>query len=520
MHTHGQGQERRAGRGRHPRAARPADRRGAGGRRPPTGWSPTPTTRPASSSSHYGADPAARRGAPGRRPRGVPPRRPGRRARPARPAAGRRRAALRRAGSSRSRRPTCCSRRSRGCSPRRPALRARLVVPVVGGPARDRAWPARASCRAGRRAGHRRRRPLPPAGRPPELAEWYRAADGRGGALVQRVLRPGRAGGAGLRHPGGGRGGRRACPRSPCATASRACWWPATTRPTTPRAGARRRSPAGAGRRQRRAAAAHAPALRLGRPPPRRPTLTPGALTRSRQLLAGRPPAAARASAGPGPLRVRVTGGDVTPHGSAVAAEDAVTRLRAAVDEQACHAEPARHRPCTLVVDLPGTTQAADPCGLRRRRRTRCASTRSCAGTPTRTTSGVMRLAAGAQHPHVRRRVRLDGSATSTSTGRLPLARVTARRAGPAARHVLSTPTSRFNTMLELGFASASARVGVAHQARRVDPQPGGVRPPVAAADHRLARAFSRRPRPSPEPAHPGPRPPGRPGRRPARRGG
>ena len=64
---HGQGQERRARRGRHARAASPRDRRGAGRRRPPTGWSPTPTTRPGSWSTCYDADPrpASRSSHPG-----------------------------------------------------------------------------------------------------------------------------------------------------------------------------------------------------------------------------------------------------------------------------------------------------------------------------------------------------------------------------------------------------------------------------------------------------------------------
>ena len=120
--------------GRHPRAAGPGDRRGAGGR-----------GRRHADRQHrrrgQAADRPVRR-RPGSR-RGGPPRRRPRRVPPAAtgppPVAG---SACRPtpsccsspAGSSRSRHPTCCCARSPCCSSASPACASRLVVPIVGGP--------------------------------------------------------------------------------------------------------------------------------------------------------------------------------------------------------------------------------------------------------------------------------------------------------------------------------------------------------------------------------------------------
>ncbi len=109
---------------------------------------------------------------------------------------------------------------------RDPALRERLVVLVAGGPSGTGLAEPTVVAGAGRGAGHRRRRALPAAaGRGP--GRGLPRGRRRRRAQPQRVVRAGRAGGAGVRHPGrrgaggraAGRGGRRpvraARPRPP-----------------------------------------------------------------------------------------------------------------------------------------------------------------------------------------------------------------------------------------------------------------------------------------------------------------
>ena len=185
--------------------------------------------------------PVRRRARPGR---GRPPRRRPRRLPAAGPGRGPRRLGLpgdapcccSPAGSSRSRRPTCCCAPSRSCSTADPSCARRLVVPVVGGPSgsgldqpeRSPSWPPSSGIDDVVRF-------VPPVAQD-ELAGWYAAATAGRRAVLQRVLRPGRRRGAGVRHPGGRRRGRR----------------PDHRRPRRPqRAAGRRPRPARLGRRPR-----------------------------------------------------------------------------------------------------------------------------------------------------------------------------------------------------------------------------------------------------------------------------
>ncbi|CAA9243428.1 MAG: D-inositol-3-phosphate glycosyltransferase, partial [uncultured Blastococcus sp.] len=248
----GQGQERGAGCRRPPRTPRPRHRRAAGRRR----------GRPADRQHRRGGPPAGPplrrrpgphprrppRGGPGAvlpwRPGGGPPRyrcsrgRPGPPLRGAHPAAeGPRRPAAR----------------------RRPPARRRPLAPRPAAGARGRRAQRlrprgpRAAAQAGRRPRHRRRRHLLPA----TAAGPARRALPRGrrhrGPEPQRVLRPGRARVAGLRHPRGRRRRRRAAHRGSQRRLRRA-----RRRPRPPRL--RRGGPVGAG--PPRAALRRGPAAR------------------------------------------------------------------------------------------------------------------------------------------------------------------------------------------------------------------------------------------------------------------
>ena len=178
---HGPGQEPPPRRRRRPRAAGPRDRRGAGrrGRRPAR----RQHRRRGRASSSSSTTPTPARVAvvrAGRRPRR--PSRPGdrRAARAgARPARGRRASCSSSAGSSRSRRPTCC------CAAAAELLRrATRTLRVAGSSSPSSAGPSGTGLahpdaleRARRPARHRRPRAVRAAGRPAELAQWYRAAD-------------------------------------------------------------------------------------------------------------------------------------------------------------------------------------------------------------------------------------------------------------------------------------------------------------------------------------------------------
>ena len=222
MHTHahdGQGQERRARRGRRPGAGRPGDRRGAGRRRGRPAGRQHRRPRRAQLVGLYGADPAeVVVGAPRRRPRPLQPwpvRGPGEARRRARPGRGRPGPAVRRAdpaaqGARRaaaSGRP-CSSPTTRPCA-------SGCVVAVVGGPTGSGlAHPTHLADLAAR-PRHRRPRPVRPAGGPDRARRLVPGGRPGRGAVVQRVVRPGRPRGAGLRHAGRRRRRRRpARPRS------------------------------------------------------------------------------------------------------------------------------------------------------------------------------------------------------------------------------------------------------------------------------------------------------------------
>ena len=174
---HGQGQERRARRGRHPRAGRPGDRRGAGrrGRRPagrqhrhrgPASWSTctTPTRRASRSSTPASTSTSSARAAGAARARLGLPRRRGRAAvrRPDPAAQGARRAAARGRA--------CCSSATRRCArgSSYPSSAAR-PAPASSTPSRSPSWPPTLGIDDVVRF-------VPPVGQA-ELADWYARRD-------------------------------------------------------------------------------------------------------------------------------------------------------------------------------------------------------------------------------------------------------------------------------------------------------------------------------------------------------
>ena len=249
VHAHaGEGEERRAA----PRATPPSRRCRIAARprwsRPRTGW--WPTRRPRRTQL---VEPVRGGPVPGRDRRSRSrPRRCSGPDRSARPGTG---SACRRtrwcscspAGCSRSRRRTCVLHAAARLIRDDPPLADRLVVAFVGGPSgAGRADPDQLA-RAGGRSGHLRPRPARaalPAGGAGRLVP---RGDRRARAVLLGVVRPGRGRGAGLRHAGRGRGGRRAAHRGARRRVRRA-GRRATIRPTTPaRCGTWSRSPATAG---------------------------------------------------------------------------------------------------------------------------------------------------------------------------------------------------------------------------------------------------------------------------------
>ena len=194
------------------RAARSARRRSS---RPPTGWWPTPTTRPASWSSCTTPTPA-RSGwcTPGVDLDAVHPRRPGRRPAPRSASAPAPACCCSSAGSSRSRPRTCC------CAPPPSCSRA--------GPSCAPAWSSRCSAARAAPAWHTPRQLERLAARwasttwsgscrrSPGTQLVAVVPRGRPGRrpVVQRVVRAGRARGAGVRHPRRRRRRRRAADRA------------------------------------------------------------------------------------------------------------------------------------------------------------------------------------------------------------------------------------------------------------------------------------------------------------------
>ena len=476
VHTHahhGQGQEPRARRGRHARAAGPGDRRGAGGRR----------RRPARG-QHRGRGPRADR--PLRRRPGevvvVPPgvdlelftpgaRRPARRAPPARPAGRRRACCSSSAGSSRSRPRTCCSAPPPSCVAADPDRRAPPDRRRPRRPERHRAWrsPAALQELAAALGVADVVRFAPPVGRA-ELADWYRAAD--------LVAVPSHSESFGL-----------------VAVEAQACGTPVVAArvgglPTAvadgvtgvlvdghdPQVWARRS--AGPARRPAAppapgaAAAVGTRAGSAGTPPSTRcSTSTPRA-------IADRP---LRALGRAGGSRSRRRAGGT--RGRAVSEARAARRrvLRRWLEDSELEWEPGA-RPGEFVVQLPGEAKLRTTVCLLVGDQALSASA-FVVRHARREPRGVLPLAARPQQPAARHRLRPGpASATSTSSAGCRCEGVTDRDRRPAARRVLVRADDSFNELLALGFLELDAAgVGLAGLAGRVHPQPRGVPAPARA---------------------------------------
>jgi D-inositol-3-phosphate glycosyltransferase len=116
---------------------------------------------------------------------------------------------------------------------RDPSLRSRLVVAVVGGPSGNGCAGARGPRRSARPARPRLGRPLRAAREPGRAGRLVPRRRCRRRTESQRVVRPGSAGGAGLRHARR-RGSRRRAADGRRARALRGCWSRATIRGGTP----------------------------------------------------------------------------------------------------------------------------------------------------------------------------------------------------------------------------------------------------------------------------------------------
>ena len=324
---------------------------------------------------------------------------------------------------------------------RRPELRDRLVVAVVGGPAAAAGAPARARATSPRSLGIGDVVRFVAAGGAGGCWPLVRRRRRRRRAVVQRVVRAGGDRGAGLRHPGRGRRGRRAAHGRRHGRPE--CWSRATTRRL-------RRRDRTAGRRRDGARRWHGAATAAGEF-----GWHAHRAEDSRRVPAG-DACRMRASAG---------GGGVTDAGVV-----GRRRPRRLVDVRASPTSDVRHR------YLPGSNASCRP-------RARCAvgahasvNRRSSRATPTRT---ARRLPAGCWSGTC-------GIYGGRVRGR-PQRRHLPRRPDPAVRRhpdeidrllgsVLTYADESFNTILELGFASSHPQgVGMASGPRRVHRQPGGV---------------------------------------------
>ena len=209
----GPGQERRAGRRRRARAEGAGDRRGPGRRRGRPARSRNTEDEARELVDLYGADPAPDRHDPARAwtsPASAPATGPPRGRALARPPDA---VVLAFAGRIQPlKAPDVLLRAAAALLRRDPALRRGWWCSWRAG-RRAAGWPSRRRCTARRRAGHRRRRALPPAAGRRRAGRRLPGGGRRRGAQPQRVVRAGRAGGAGLRDAGGRRAGGRAAGR-------------------------------------------------------------------------------------------------------------------------------------------------------------------------------------------------------------------------------------------------------------------------------------------------------------------
>ncbi len=137
--------------------------------------------------------------------------------------------------------------------------------------------------------------------------------------------------------------------------------------------------------------------------------------------------------------------------------DEALTLLRAALDEVGAPWEPAVSDPYTLVVSLPGTRKLSTACALR-------------VGDHTLSVNAFVIRRPDENHEAVfrwllERNTRLYGVAYGLDalgdiylTGRLPLEALTADGVDRLLGTVLEGADEPFNTLLELGFASAIRR--------------------------------------------------------------
>ena len=345
------------------------------------------------------------------------------------------------AGSSRSRRPTCCCARWPSCSSASRAAapgswsRSSAARPAPGSTSRRR-WPTwRPSSASPTSSGSCR-----PVSQD-ELAQWYAAATAGRRAVVQRVLRAGRRRGAGDRDPGRRRRGRRPDHRGP-------------RRPQRP-----------AGRRARPDDWADALRRVLG-DDELRARLEAGALAQAAAVLVGRHRRGDARGLRARPLAPRLSEPQCDRPGGARSAPTS--------------------RPTSSSTTSRSPASSRSPCPARRSCRPRSGSTSaptpsvctpSSAAVPTRTTSASTSGCSSAT-------CRLYGVAFAVDRlgdiyldGRLPLSVVEdADELDRLLGAVLTTADESFNTILELGFASSIRKEWEWRTAaRRVDPQPRGV---------------------------------------------
>ena len=483
------------------RCARSARRRSS---RPPTGWWPTPTTRPAQLVELYGADPG--------KVRVVRPGvdldlfTPGDRALPRgrdRPAGRTPSCCCSSAGSSRSRRRTCWCAPPPSCSRADPSLRAASSSRCSAGRAAP-AWRTPPACDdLAARLGIAAQVRFVPAGRAgSSSSRLVPQRRPRGRPVVQRVVRAGRDRGAGVRHPRGGRRRRGA--------AHRRRRRPGVLVPATrPAAGARAlERPAGRRRpppRPRRAAVSphaaqfgwdattdqlmevYAEALAALTPPPSAPSrrlaslrFRPTSCRQSASRGPGLETPGQRHEVGPGRDRRWLACRDEPSRAGRGRGPCVPGRRRAGVGAGGRHGE--------FVVTLPGEQKLRTVCSLVVTEQS-LSVTAFVVRHPDENHEAVYRYL-------LRRNLRLPGVAFAIDhlgdvylVGRVPLAAVDADDLDRSSGSCSTYADGPFNELLELGFAGVDAEgVGVAGHARGESTRNlAGLRPP-ARAERRAAR--------------------------------